>query len=307
MRRMPPLLSNGASDAAQNVADSLNKGSITGWDLLAAVLVIVLSGPIARLVAAAVKRAFKHAGIVSSDAAADVGRVAKWLVYLIGLAVAASILGVNVGFLSVLFAFTLVLGALALKPMIENSASGILLLSRPEFSIGDQIETTEFRGIVKAIGSRTTQLSRSDGVVVFVSNNQVLGNPITVYSSSDSRKGSFDIKVLVNADLDEVTRVLMHAITSVDHVVADPAPAVQAAAITDDAITLAISYWYPSTRQTGSSVTDGVIRATVAALRTGGIALAVPDAKVTEEPASNDDETSDDKTSDKAGANNDDD
>jgi small-conductance mechanosensitive channel len=300
---MSVLLSNSASDAAQNVADSLNAGNITGWDLLAAVLTIVISVPAARLVAAAIRRAFGRAGIVSNDAAADVGRLAKWLVYLVGFAIALSILGVNVGFLSVLFAFTLILGALALKPMIENSASGILLLSRPEFSIGDQIETAEFRGIVEEISSRTTQLRRDDGVVVFVSNNQVLGNPITVYTASDNRKGSFDIKVLVNTDLDEVTRVLIDAVTSVDHVASDPPPAVQAAAVTDDAITLSITYWFPTTFQTGSSVTDGVIRATMAALTKGGIALAIPDAKVIEGPASS---SPDDDTSDTAGADNDD-
>ena len=238
---MSLYVESAASDAAQNVADSLNAGNITGWDLLAALLVIVVSVPVARLVKAAIRRAFTRAGMASSDAAADIGRVAKWLVYLVGFAIALSILGVNVGFLSVLFAFTLILGALAVKPMIENSASGILLLSRPEFSIGDQIQTTEFRGVVEAISSRATQLRRDDGVV------------------------------------------------------ADPTPAVQAAAVTDDAITLTISYWYPTTFQTGSSVTDGVIRATMAALREADIALAVIDAEVTGLPTSAvpDDGTSD--------------
>ena len=292
---MSLYVESAASDAAQNVADSLNAGNITGWDLLAALLVIVVSVPVARLVKAAIRRAFTRAGMASSDAAADIGRVAKWLVYLVGFAIALSILGVNVGFLSVLFAFTLILGALAVKPMIENSASGILLLSRPEFSIGDQIQTTEFRGVVEAISSRATQLRRDDGVVVFVSNNQVLGNPITVYTASDSRKGSFDVRIPARVDLDEATSVVMDAITSVDDVVADPTPAVQAAAVTDDAITLTISYWYPTTFQTGSSVTDGVIRATMAALREADIALAVIDAEVTGLPSSvaPDDGTSD--------------
>ena len=303
MRWMSLYVESTASDAAQNLADSLNAGSITGWDLAAALLVIVVSIPVARLVAAAIRQAFDRAGMVSNDAAADVGRVAKWLVYLIGVAIALSIVGVNIGFLSVLFAFTLILGALAVKPMIENSASGILLLSRPEFSIGDQIRTTEFRGIVEEISSRTTRLRRDDGVVVFVSNNQVLGNPITVYTASDSRKGSFDVKVPARADLDDVTSVLADAIISVDNVVADPAPAVQAAAVTDDAITLAISYWYPSTLQTGSSVTDGVIRATMTALRDADMALAIPDATVIEQPAP---ALSDDDTSHKEGAHEDD-
>lgn len=271
-----------ASDAAQSVADSLNPSSITGWDLVAALIVIVASIPIARLVAAAARRALRRVGISDDATAIDTGVAAKWLVYLLALAIAASILGVNIGFLSVLFAFALVIGGLALKPMIENSASGVLLIARPAFSVGDQIQTTEFRGIVEEIGSRSTRIRQSDGVVVYVSNNQVLGNPIVVYSAEDSRKGTFDIHVPAYTDLDHVTAILVKAVASVDEVVSDPEPAVQASGLTDDRITLDVSYWYPSTDQTASGVTDRVIRSAMAALNEAGITLAVPEAKIAE-------------------------
>lgn len=299
---MSVVVASEASDAAENLADSLNRGSITGWDLLAAVLVIVVSVPIARLVGTAIKQALKRAGIASDDAALDIGMVARWLVYLVACAVAASILGVNTGFLSVLFAAALTIGALALRPMVENSASGVVLVARPAFSVGDQIKTKEYRGIVEEIGSRSTRLRLSDGIVVYVSNNQVLGNPILVYTEQDSRRGSFEIGVGSDNDLDHLTSVLMNAITSVDNVVADPAPAVHATGIRDKAAMLEISFWYPSTEETGSTVIDGVIRATLAALRRADIELAVPDAKITEEPASTNDDSasapSDDHTSD---------
>ena len=279
------LVATSASDAAQNVADSLNRGSITGWDLVAALIVVVLAIPAGRLAASATKRALKHYSLAPDDAAVDLSVVAKWLVCLLAVALAASILGVDIGFLSVLFAFALVIGALALKPMIENSASGVLLITRPAFSVGDQIQTKEFRGVVEEIGSRSTRLRQSDGIIVHVSNNQVLGNPIVVYSESDSRKGTLDITVPAATDLDGLTSKLMNAISSVDDVVEDPAPAVQASALSDNAITLDISYWFPSTHETGSTVADGVIRATTATVNDAGIALAVPIAEVAEESA----------------------
>ena len=127
-----------------------------------------------------------------------------------------------------LFAFALIVGALALKPMIQNSASGILLLARPSFSVGDQIKTREFRGTVENIGSRSTTLRKSDDV------------------------------------LD------------------DPGPAVEASGITDNAITLTISYWYPATMSGPSGVTDGAIRATMSALHAADIELSVPERTVTQ-------------------------
>ena len=244
-------------------------------------MVAVASIPIARAVGALVRRSLRRAGIASSEVAADFARTTKWLVYLLAFALVASILGIDVGFLSVLFAFTLIIGALALKPLVENSASGILLLARPYFSVGDQIKTSVYRGTVEKIGNRSTTLRQSDGVLVYISNNQVLGNPITVYSSSEGRKASFDIVVPSGTDLDEITSVLTRSISAVDDVLDDPAPAVQASGIIDNDIKLSISYWYPATMSGSSGITDGAIRATVSALRDAGIQLPSPGLSVT--------------------------
>ena len=111
----------------------------------------------------------------------------------------------------IVFAFALVIGALMVKPMVENSASGILLVARPMFSVGDQIETTVFRATVDEIGSRAIKLRTDDGVIVYVSDNQVLGNPIQVYSSSDSRKASFEIGIPADTDLDHATSAIVSA------------------------------------------------------------------------------------------------
>lgn len=289
------MLSNSASDAIGNVGNALNTGGLTGWDLVAAGIVVLLAFPVGRLAARFARRTIGGVDGVSDEAAADVARITKFLVYLIAGAIALSIFNVNVGFLSLLFAIALVLGALMLKPMVENSASGMLLLARPSFSVGDQIHTTEFRGTVEQIGSRTTVLRTDDGVIIHVSNNQVLSNPILVYSATESRKASFDIGVPLDTDLDDVTSTLMAAVTSVDDVVAKPAPQIQAVGFADNAITLTIGYWYPSTMTSGSGVTDGVIRATKSALAKADIELSVPDVRVTTTaPAPTSTHTSDD-------------
>lgn len=56
-------------------------------------MVVVASVPLARAVGVLVKRSFKRAGIASGEVAADFARIAKWLVYLLAIALAASILG----------------------------------------------------------------------------------------------------------------------------------------------------------------------------------------------------------------------
>lgn len=162
------------------------------------------------------------------------------------------------------------------KPMVENISAGTLLAVRPAFGVGDQIEASGYRGTVEEIGSRSTVLRTTDGVRINVPNIEVLGAPIVVYTAYDSRKAAFDVSVVQDTDLDRATKLLMKVISGVDDVQKDPAPEVQATGFASSAITLSISYWYPSSMTSDSTVTDGVIRAVKTALGKAGIELAVP-------------------------------
>jgi len=103
-----------------------------------------------------------------------------------------------------------------------------------------------------------------------------------VYSSSDSRKASFQISVAATTDLDHATSTIAGAVTSIDDVVDDPAPTVQAAELINDAVALSISYWYPATMINSSAVTDEVIRSTISALNSAGIELTAQSVTVTQ-------------------------
>ncbi|MCH8991881.1 MAG: mechanosensitive ion channel family protein, partial [Acidobacteria bacterium] len=111
---------------------------------------------------------------------------------------------------------------------------------------------------------------------IHVANTEVLSAPIVVYTAYDSRKAAFDVSVTHDTDLDKATRLLIKAISGVDGVQQDPAPGVHATGFASTGITLSISYWYPSSMTSDSSVTDGVIRAVKNALNEAEIELAVP-------------------------------
>jgi small-conductance mechanosensitive channel len=85
-----------------------------------------------------------------------------------------------------------------------------------------------------------------------------------------------DVSLTHDTDLDKATHLLIDAIAAVDDVQQDPAPEVQATGFASTAISLSISYWYPSSTTSDSSVTDGVIRAVKNALSEAEIELAVP-------------------------------
>jgi small-conductance mechanosensitive channel len=264
------------SDQLQQLEDAINTAEVSGWDVLAAVVIVVIAYPVGKVVAKATTGAVGRIPNLPDDLVKDVGRLAKWFTYLIAVAWALSLLGVNVGWVAIVVAVVVVFGFLMARPMVENIAAGTLLTVRPSFGVGDQVETAGYRGTVEEIGSRSTVLRTGDGLRIHVANTDVLSAPIVVYTAYDSRKAAFNVSVTHDTDLDKATRLLIKVISGVDGVQQDPAPEVHATGLASTAITLSISYWYPSSMTSDSSVTDGVIRAVKSALSEAGIELAVP-------------------------------
>lgn len=264
------------SDQVSQLADALQGSQVTGWDIVAAIVVLVTSFLVGNLVKRLVIRALRSAPNVPDEAARLGGRVSQWLVILIGIAWSLSLIGVQVGWVVIVIGVVIVVGLLMVRPMIENTAAGLLLTARTVFEEGDQIETAGYRGTVASIGTRTTELKTTDGREVHIPNTQVLQQPIIVYTASDNRKAAFDIAVAYDTDLDQAIELLLKVVSGVDRVQQDPAPEVQASAFAGNAITLNVSYWYPSSLTSDSTVTDGVIRACKKALVAADVELAVP-------------------------------
>jgi small conductance mechanosensitive channel len=264
------------SDQLNQIEDALVGSAVTGWDVLAAIVVLVASVPVSALVRRLTVRLVRRVPNLPDEVARLAGRLARWTVLLVGVAWSLSIIGVDVGWVVVVVAIALIVAVLMVRPLVENAAAGLSLTARSVFAEGDQIETGGYRGTVEEIRSRSTVLRTNDGRRIHIPNTEVVGQPITVYTASPSRKAGFDISLTRTADLDRATQLLLKATSEVDGVQQDPAPTVQASALTADAITLAVDYWYPSTMTSDSSVTDGVIRAVEKALAGAGIELAAP-------------------------------
>jgi small conductance mechanosensitive channel len=273
-----------AAPSVSDLTDAIASSQITGWDLLAAVVIVVLAYPVGILVRKATIKGLKRVPNLPAELAAVGGRIAQWLIYLLAVGWALSLLGLGAGWVAVLVLVVLVTGFLMLRPMIENSAAGLLLTLRPAYNAGDRIETLDYEGSVTSIGTRSTVLKATDGREIHIPNTEVLKNPIVVYTARSNRKASFDIPVSFATDLDAITKVVLAALNGVEGLQSDPAPAVQASGIRDNAITLSISYWYPSSMASGSDVTDGAIRAVRRALADAGIEPAPPAVAVDQGP-----------------------
>jgi len=258
--------SSGSGDGS-----AVDPTQVTGWDVAGAVGIAVVAVPVGAVASRIAKRMLRRIPGIPESIVNDAGRLVKWLVYLIAFAIAMTFLGVTVGWLSIVVVVILIMALLMVKPMVENIAAGMLMTMRPSFAVGDQIQTDKYRGTVTAIGSRTTIVDTSDGVMVHIPNVEVAGEVIEVYSASESRKSSVSFNVAFSTDLDDLTARLLKSTASIDLVEKDPAPSVQASGFDDGAITMNVGFWYASSHSSDSTPVDAVARSIQSTLSDAGI------------------------------------
>ena len=262
--------------------EALETAEVTGWELLAAVVVLIAALPIGKLVYKLVVRTLRRVPNVPEVMVADVGRGARWLVYLVALAISLSLLGLGVGWFAIASVFAIVVGVLVLKPQIENSAAGWVLIMRPAFGVGDQIEVAGDRGIVLEIGSHSTVIRTNDGLRIHTPNSEMLSQTVKVYTAFDSRRAQFDLTLDDSVDVDHAVTIITAALVAADVVVADPAPDVVASAFDSNAVTVTARVWGPSSMTSDAAVIDAAIRSVNSAIADAGIGLDTLDITITE-------------------------
>jgi hypothetical protein len=101
----------------------------------------------------------------------------------IGVVTALGTLGVDVSAIVAGLGLTGLALGIALKDIVSNAMSGIMLLMFRPFRHRDRIKVGDFEGTVCDIDLRYTHL-RTDGRVIFVPNSMMFANAVTVVTSA---------------------------------------------------------------------------------------------------------------------------
>jgi len=196
----------------------------------AAVVVLVITWIAGRLTFVATQRVLSRR---STEAHVDVlvARYARAAVVILGIVVALAVAGVNVTALAASVGLVGVTLGLALKDVLANSVSGVLLLLQRPFGIGDSIAVAGVEGVVEDIRVRDTVLRASDGRRAYVPNTTVF-NEVVVNSSHDSLR-RFEIALSVSSDADVTAAAarIAEAVSGVAGVLPQPAADAAPAAI----------------------------------------------------------------------------
>lgn len=228
--------------------------------LIAGLVLFILFMVGSGFLAKAVKRVVAQR-IKSEEVQNLIKQIVQWTMVIIGTVVALDQVDFNVtGFVAGLGIAGFTIG-FALQDIARNFISGLILLYRQPFFIGDIIEVSGHIGTVKMINIRDTEIQTFDGDLVIIPNNQVFENPIINRSAERLKRRTVAIGLGYEEDVDRAVDIFLGAIQAVNGVESEPAPMIQAMSMDDSAFSLNAFYWIDQKEKSPLRVHSEVLKA----------------------------------------------
>jgi small-conductance mechanosensitive channel len=148
--------------------------------LVTALLIFIFFWLVARAVRQVVER-LTRVRKLDPDLTRYLGSATRVLLLLLGALTALGTLGVDVTALVAGLGLTGFALGFALKDILSNAMSGILVLMYRPFRVGDRINVQSMEGVVMEINLRYTVLE-DQGKRMLIPNANLFNNPVTVLS-----------------------------------------------------------------------------------------------------------------------------
>ena len=209
-----------------------------------------------------------------------------YLVWALGFIVALDAMGMNLEAVVTGLGLGSVAIGFALKDILSNLVSGMLILLMRPFEIGDQIVIEETEGTVERIELRATHIRTYDGRLILVPNGQVFTSRITNNTESPLRRASVGVVFGYQQDLARALSIILDAVKAVPGVAQTPAPSMRVQDLSRECLHLEARFWGESRRADLMNTASAARVSILDALRAAGFQLPNPDQRfVTIAPA----------------------
>lgn len=262
--------------APVSVPDAVAQGHVTGWDVLISVIVLVVSWLLARVAARATRKLLGRAEGLSTDVRSITARCVEYLVLVIGVGLALSLLGAQLQPLLLAVLLVALVAVFVLRGIADNFGAGIVLQTRRPIGLADEIEALGEVGVVAEMNSRAVVIRTNDGRTVHLPNRKLLDDPMANCSTLGARRSA--IHIIIDTRDREVVGAARHACRSVPGVRAEPDADLLVIEVTDERTIGRLRYWHEPAA--GAAVTSAVIVAVADEMAQRGVDAVVTSRKL---------------------------
>jgi small conductance mechanosensitive channel len=207
-------------------------------------LIIFLARILSRFAQRLMRTALDRSPVSASNLLRDffikmTGRV----VVLLGVLIAISQLGIQIGpLLAGLGIAGFVIG-FALQDVLSNFASGMMILVYRPFDVGDFVEAGGVTGKVSDMTLVSTKILTLDNQLLFVPNNKIWGDVIRNVTHQDQRRVDLVFGIGYSDDIDKAEKILASIVDEHKLVLDDPEPAIKLHELGDSSVNFVVRPW----------------------------------------------------------------
>lgn len=190
---------------------------VTVSTLLTAVLVLVLSFWLSRLIRRAMLRRVKESSVPERGSVAVTARLVHYTIVLVGIGIALSTLGVQLGALFAAGAVFAVAIGFAMQTISQNFVAGVILLFERSIKPGDIVEVEGRILAIRELGIRATIARGLNEEDLIIPNSMLVQTTVKNYTLRDALyRIDGEVGVTYGSDMAEVRRVLQETADGIE-------------------------------------------------------------------------------------------
>lgn len=250
---------------------------VTGFipKLVAAALVMFLFWVLWRVTRPPIRAGLTRAAFAEALIHLIVDNLYKSALFLLGLVMAASQLGIHVGAALAGIGVVGVAVGFAAQETLANMIAGFLIFWDRPFKIGDYITAHELYGEVAAITMRTTRIRTMENTYVVIPNSSIIGQMLVNHSMYGETRVNVPVGIAYKEQIGAAREVLLAAVRGLEGVMAEPAPSVVVAKLDNSSVNLQVRVWIDDASDE-RPVFHRVMEASKLALDKAGIEIPFP-------------------------------
>jgi small conductance mechanosensitive channel len=198
---------------------------------------------LARLLGAVVGRSLGRLRQASSLMRKFLVNFVRKATLLVGLVIAASMLGIDIGPLLAAIGAAGFILAFALQESLGNFASGLMILLYRPFDVDDFVSVAGVSGKVETMTLVSTSIKTPDNRLIIVPNGSVWGDVITNVTGCSTRRVDMTFGIAYGDDVDQARRVLEEVVDADGRVLDDPPPVIRMNELADSSVNFVVRPW----------------------------------------------------------------
>jgi len=237
-----PVRNFGASIAASGI--SIGGLEISTGGLLGAALILVGTWLVARLIRFVLREEVLPRLELRRGSSHSLVTLVNYTVYGIGIAMAASAMGLSGTQLAVVVGALSVGIGFGLQNIVNNFVSGLILIFERPIKVGDLVQTATHWGTVERIGIRASVIRSVDGAEIVVPNGDLIANEVINWTRSDeTRRIEVLVGVAYGTDPEAVIEILLRVAEEHSRVRSHPEPKAQMICFGNSSLDFRLRCW----------------------------------------------------------------